>query len=467
MGIGGLPVVLSMMHLSELLPAAAGTIMTIMNVMIDVSSLDLQIFYVSVSNGWCTRQEAFTYYLAVPIAIFVTAPFIWPNRKYEQINNIGYVNMEQQPGIEDVVLEPSVDAKLQRPRNAVTDTETLNTETCEVSYMPCETMSRKAWLKSAPFFVQMRSREFLLCSLFTAVQLLHINLYIGTVDDQLAMLPNLSTNSNTSTTSLTDAAAAATPTVMQSSVSTLSLARSVEVQWYGSGRAFMSAQLLAASSPAAVGQMCAAFSWILPLGGLAMTWPVGAILDNLPLSAAIFMLSLAATVHSVFAMALGVFGGSFMQTLGFVVFAYYRAALFGTMATLVAWSFGHANFGKLWGLLYILSGLLNFCIAPLALLAKTLGSFLSINTASLAVSILLMAYSHWLRQQEILERQTGDCSTFAQRKEESSHRGFGNEEYSSRDTNTPHDRRISHASNASRHSNVNHDLERGLLQNAQ
>jgi hypothetical protein len=39
-----------------------------------------------------------------------------------------------------------------------------------------------------------------------------------------------------------------------------------------------------------------------------MTWPVGAILDNLPLSAAIFMLSLAATVHSVFAMGVGPLG---------------------------------------------------------------------------------------------------------------------------------------------------------------
>lgn len=57
--------------------------MTIFNVMIDVSSLDLQLFRVVVNAGICTRQQAFTYYLAVPIAIFATAPFLWPNRKYE------------------------------------------------------------------------------------------------------------------------------------------------------------------------------------------------------------------------------------------------------------------------------------------------------------------------------------------------------------------------------------------------
>lgn len=62
----------------------AGTVMTIFNVMIDVSSLDLQIFKVAVDLKWCTRQEAFAYYAAVPLAIFVTAPFLWPTRKYER-----------------------------------------------------------------------------------------------------------------------------------------------------------------------------------------------------------------------------------------------------------------------------------------------------------------------------------------------------------------------------------------------
>lgn len=46
MAIGGLPVVLSMMHLSNLLPEYAGTIITIFNVMIDVSSLNFKLIYV-------------------------------------------------------------------------------------------------------------------------------------------------------------------------------------------------------------------------------------------------------------------------------------------------------------------------------------------------------------------------------------------------------------------------------------
>jgi hypothetical protein len=41
--IGGLPVVLAMMHLSNLMPELAGTVITIMNVMIDVSALNFQV----------------------------------------------------------------------------------------------------------------------------------------------------------------------------------------------------------------------------------------------------------------------------------------------------------------------------------------------------------------------------------------------------------------------------------------
>jgi len=419
MAIGGLPVVLSMMHLSELLPSFAGTIMTIFNVMIDVSSLDLQLFRVMVTKGICTRQEAFTYYMIVPIAIFVTAPLLWPNCKYEQA---------QQTDMEDVVLDSP---RAEAVREAAGKKEEL--------------ASRKHYLKSAPFSVQMMSKEFIFCTLFTALQLLHINLYIGTVDDQLNMLPfpNVSSPATNSSFSLASSANTFLVTEQVGTTSTLTVARSMEVHWFGSGRSLSGAegstyQMLGgggASQAQTAADLCAAFAWILPLGGLAMTYPVGAILDNLALSAAMFMLSLAALIHSVFAMAIGPLASPAMQMVGFVVFAYYRAALFGTMATTVAFAFGHGNFGKLWGLLYIVSGCLNFGIAPLAMLAKTLGSYASINATTLAISAVLMGYSFWLRQEERLDLNT---SYPAARQDliihsdyGSHHSGFGNDEYSS------------------------------------
>jgi hypothetical protein len=285
-------------------------------------------------------------------------------------------------------------------------------------------MTRKQWLRAAPCQVQMMSKEFIFCTLFTALQLLHINLYIGTVDDQLSeIFPPPSrgntTNIGTSESTMTYMFLA---TERAGETSPLTLARSMELQWFGSGRALsvstvgsgnvagtllLAPVVTVAADAWSAEDLCAAFSWMLPLGGLAFTWPVGAVLDNLPLSAAIFMLSLSAVVHGVFALAQGPLASPMIQLAGFAVFSYYRAALFGTMATTIAFAFGHGNFGKLWGLLYAVSGIANFCIAPLALLAKTQGSYLQINTATLVVSGFLMLYSYWLRQQEVPERGPG------------------------------------------------------------
>jgi hypothetical protein len=53
--------------------------------------------------------------------------------------------------------------------------------------------------------------------------------------------------------------------------------------------------------------------------------------------------------------------------------------LFGTMATAVAFTFGHENFGKLWGVLYMIAGCMNFGLAALSELAKSLGTYWNIN----------------------------------------------------------------------------------------
>ena len=106
--------------------------------------------------------------------------------------------------------------------------------------------------------------------------------------------------------------------------------------------------------------------------------------------------------------------GSATMYASFVLFAYFRAALFGTMATEVAFTFGwvsapfpasknhasihpsdililltlfagirHENFGKLWGILYCVSGLLNACIGIIAKQAAVEGTFFYINCALL------------------------------------------------------------------------------------
>lgn len=45
-------------------------------------------------------------------------------------------------------------------------------------------------------------------------------------------------------------------------------------------------------------QLTSAFAWILPLGGVVMTYPVGWMLDNLAMWQCVFALSFAGLVHS-------------------------------------------------------------------------------------------------------------------------------------------------------------------------
>jgi len=45
-------------------------------------------------------------------------------------------------------------------------------------------------------------------------------------------------------------------------------------------------------------QLTSAFAWILPLGGVVMTYPVGWMLDNLAMWQCVFALSFAGLIHS-------------------------------------------------------------------------------------------------------------------------------------------------------------------------
>lgn len=91
-------------------------------------------------------------YCAVPALIFVSAPLLWPMVKYE----------------------------------ARQDTTAALTSPGGTARPPAT--SKRSSLEGKPFSQQATSPHFILCVLFTAFQLLHVNLYIGTVDDQVAII---------------------------------------------------------------------------------------------------------------------------------------------------------------------------------------------------------------------------------------------------------------------------------------
>lgn len=376
MAIGGLPVVLSVMHLSNLLPEYAGTIITIFNVMIDVSSLNFKLMYVIFNMG-VARKDLFLGYCTVPALIFVSAPLLWPSHKYE--------TRQDATG---ALLSPGGTSQQQAP-------------------------ARRSLMEGRPFMQQATSSHFILCVLFTAFQLLHVNLYIGTVDDQvreriagnstqllaagqgtehqqmysLGYGPYMAQEAATPGDQVCDHAPP--PHDPMSSSMRQSQCHLCEAGLAGDGfgitialhvALFLSSllhrptclvtSLIKCKSPtqdaqALISQLTGAFAWILPLGGVVMTYPVGWMLDNLSMWQCVFALSFAGLAHS----ALTLVQGSAVMYASFVLFSYFRAALFGTMATEVAFTFGHENFGKLWGILYCVSGLLNACITQIGKLA--------------------------------------------------------------------------------------------------
>jgi len=339
MAVGGLPIMLSMMHLSNLLPLYAGTIITVLQVMIDVSALDFKVFAELVANAGATRKQLFLGYTGVPILILLSAPLLWPKTKYP----------------------PRPSHLRQAEGNAVEGGGGT---------------SVGGRLVGKSYKEQLLSWEFGLCVAFTAVHLLHINFYLCSVDDQIRFLDFTNSSSPFTLSHTTSSVHAVSPTGLTPF------------------------QLFAASpsrNKALVSGLESLFAWILPLGGLAFALPVGYTLDNCPVWKAVLLLSLASLLHS----ALAVYPDPIAQVVNFVAFAYYRAACFGTMAAVVVFSCGHDNFGMLWGVLYAVSGLLNLTIAPLVYLSTTVNeSYLPTNEAMGSVCAALFAYPLWLWLQD-------------------------------------------------------------------
>lgn len=83
MAFGGPGIAFSMMHLSNLFPSRAGTILVIFNVTIDASSIVFAIFEV-ISRWGFSYQTIFVGYSIVPMWILCTGPCFWAEKQYEE-----------------------------------------------------------------------------------------------------------------------------------------------------------------------------------------------------------------------------------------------------------------------------------------------------------------------------------------------------------------------------------------------
>lgn len=147
MGVGGPPVVFSCMHLANLFPQKKGTIITLLNVALDASSL----VFVILGDLYRAAPEALTYkvmfigFAAVPALALLVGLLLWPMR--------AYVAVAAPAGAADGGGDVGAGAH---------DEEQQQT-----------------------FKAQATSLVFWICAAFTTMNLFRVNYYIATVGEQL------------------------------------------------------------------------------------------------------------------------------------------------------------------------------------------------------------------------------------------------------------------------------------------
>jgi len=188
---------------------------------------------------------------------------------------------------------------------------------------------------SASYLEQTCSQVFIIAAVFTMFNLLRVNFYIGTVEYQVA---NISENH--------------------------------AKYWTQT------------------------FGFVLPIGGLISTPIVGWLLDRQSLWFNVLSLHLAGVAFGVLICLSSVEA----MVAAFVIFAFFRAYLFSCMAHFVTDVFGFDNFGKLWGTIFTLSGILNFGIVPMTMVVHNYlaGSYIWVNVICVMICGALFAFPVYL-----------------------------------------------------------------------
>jgi hypothetical protein len=86
-----------------------------------------------------------------------------------------------------------------------------------------------------------------------------------------------------------------------------------------------------------------------------------------------------------------------VQIITFLLMAFFRAFLFSAMSNFVVESFGFDNFGKLWGLVFSIAGIINIGLYFLTKMVFELlnGNFFYANLSLTCISGLLFAFPLW------------------------------------------------------------------------
>jgi len=138
------------------------------------------------------------------------------------------------------------------------------------------------------------------------------------------------------------------------------------------------------------------FSVVLPIGGVLVAPVVGWLLDSKGIVISVGVLVGSGLLYGILGLLTHV--SIWIQLLTFGVVAFYRAILFSGMAHYVALWFGFRNFGKLWGIIFFFAGIVNLGIYFLVRIINDVfqGSYFYPNLVLTILAGLLFAFVIWL-----------------------------------------------------------------------
>ncbi|KAL9019253.1 MAG: hypothetical protein Q9185_003427 [Variospora sp. 1 TL-2023] len=351
LALGGPFVFISSFQLSNTFPRHSGLILALLTGAFDSSSA-IFLFYrliYNASNRTFTPQKFFLVYLVVPISICIAQLTLMPLRSYKTVGEL-VTHAEDpandiRPHIDSRISDESRVARIREERrqhreSTVSEiTSLLGRKGEEGDRQTAQEEERKknisgVWgaLHGRSAVQQIRSPWFILITLFTVIQMTRINYFVATIRTQYEHLLS-------------------------------SHAQAVHVNHV--------------------------FDVALPLGGVLAIPLIGLVLDN---TSTPFVLALLVSVATAIGL-LGVLPYLWAAYANVALFVLYRPLYYTAVSDYAAKVFGFHTFGKVYGLIICLAGVLNFLQSALDAATHRVfdGDPVPINTVLLAVALVVGA----------------------------------------------------------------------------
>ena len=304
LALGGPFIFIASFQLSNTFPQNSGLILALLTGAFDSSSA-IFLFYrliYSASHGSFTPQKFFLAYLVVPVFILVVQIFVMPANSYK---TVGELITQAEEQTDDSTNPDSEDlARWRQHRESVVSETTSLLGKSATKQQGEEEKKKKisgVWgaLHGRSAVQQIMSPWFIFIAFFTVVQMTRINYFVATVRTQYEYMLH---------------------------------------------------------SDALAEQVNHVFDVALPVGGVLSIPFIGLVLDNTSTTFTLALLVFVATAIGV----LGVLPFLWAAYGNIVLFVLYRPLYYTAVSDYAAKVFGFQTFGKVYGLIICLAGLLNF-----------------------------------------------------------------------------------------------------------